>query len=702
MESPEMMVIRVLRAATDPDHKIVVEAEKQLSEWETQSGFFRTLAQVCVSATTTGKVTPLDVNVRWMAAVYLKNGINKYWRKGVRNELRATEKREIRHLLLMNFIDEPVPQVLLQIAVLMSRIARFDFPNDWPDLLPELLKRLQALETKNQELVSGGDTPQQLEQRVLLVLHQVVKALASCRLMSDRKLFEELCGNIYEYILKLWTTHTMLFFHQLKTDYHSALNTLQKSVLCTRILRKLTTFGFSKPLKSECCIMYVELIIERLKLYMSCRYELMQMHADEQLIGLVEKLILKQMKTLIEFRDTHTMAFRRFSVTVLQFCFDHVFHCSAYLIFSGSSLNFEQFAVHCINLMKGIMSPGRRRWERKSLSDRKDDDDYRSSLNNFFTNERISYMCEKTITHYLLLSTTELDHWQEDAEEYSQNVMAGDSWKYSLRPCVEKFFLTFVSSFQQPMIDEMCKYIKKAQETELTEHSELSDILLKDAIYNMVGLAAIYLFEMVDTDNWFRGQLLSELKIMNDKFRILRARIIWLVGRWVDVHFGRDVRPLAYEACLHLLRSGEDMTTRLSAATTLGILIEDFDFSGTVFLPYLEMIFSALFLLLRESKECETKMKILSVMSKLVEKMNDSAPPQVEHLLSYLPLLWKENEDNNLLRGAIICTLEQLLKVIRTIPEGIGTFLYNVILLSTNVNVSSNRADTSSYECCSL
>lgn len=696
-DSPELMVIRVLRAATDTNHKIVVEAEKQLTEWETQPGFFRTMAHICVGTSTMAKQTPPEVNVRWMAAVFLKNGINKYWRRGVRQELPTEEKQEIRHLLLMNFINEPIPQVLLQVAVLMSRIARFDFPNDWPNLLPELLKYLQTLDLKHQQLASSslstatnsGESSEALdqqEQRVLLVIHQVIKALASCRLITDRKLFEEMCGNIYEYILKLWETHTTVFFHQLKTEYRSAINSIQKSILCTRILRKLTTFGFSKPLKADCCLVFIELIIERLKSFVNCRYELLQMNADKPLLSLIEKLILKQMKTLIDFRETHTIAFNRFAMTTLQLCFDHVFHCSAYLIFTGNTLNFEQFAIHSINLMKGIMSPVRRKWDKRPLYD----DTYKTDLNKFFTNERISYMCEKIITQYLILTPSELDHWQEDAEEYAQNVSSGDSWKYSLRPCVEKFFLSFASSYPQPITDEMCKYINKAQQTILTEMSDLNDILLKDAIYNMAGLGGIYIFGSVDTDAWFRGQLLNELKISSDKFRILRTRIIWMVGTWVDVHFGRDERPLAYEACLHLLRSNEDMTTRLAATNTLCILLEDFDFSGIVFVPYMEMMFSALFQLLREAKECESKMNILSVMSKLVEKMSDSAPPQVEHLMTYLPLLWKENEENNMLRGAIICTVEKLVKVIRTIPENIGSFLYNVILLSTNMDVSKH------------
>lgn len=209
--SPELMVCQALRAATDPNHEVVRKAELQLAEWEAQPGFFTTLTRICLAAISgmdAALVQHVDVNVRWMAVVYLKNGINKFWRKGTRLELALEEKQQIRDLLLMHFANEPVPQISLQIAVLMARIARIDCPRDWPQLLPELLKRLQnfAGNASGCEVYDTGE-----QQRVLLTLHHVVKALASRRMMAEKKVFEELTSNIYEFIYQLWDTHCPLF-----------------------------------------------------------------------------------------------------------------------------------------------------------------------------------------------------------------------------------------------------------------------------------------------------------------------------------------------------------------------------------------------------------------------------------------------------------------------------------------------------------
>lgn len=50
-------------------------------------------------------------------------------------------------------------------------------------------------------------------------------------------------------------------------------------------------------------------------------------------------------------------------------------------------------------------------------------------------------------------------------------------------------------------------------------------------------------------------------------------------------------------------------------------------------------------------------MNILYIMSFIVEKMSDNIQSQADNLIQYLPLLWDESKDHNMLRCAIISTL---------------------------------------------
>lgn len=75
-----------------------------------------------------------------------------------------------------------------------------------------------------------------------------------------------------------------------------------------------------------------------------------------------------------------------------------------------------------------------------------------------------------------------------------------------------------------------------------------------------------FFFKQIDFDEWFTKQLLNEIRIEGNHFRILRRRAIWLIGQWTGVKFDRSLRPQVYAACLYLLSSTEDMSVRLAAS----------------------------------------------------------------------------------------------------------------------------------------
>jgi hypothetical protein len=63
-----------------------------------------------------------------------------------------------------------------------------------------------------------------------------------------------------------------------------------------------------------------------------------------------------------------------------------------------------------------------------------------------------------------------------------------------------------------------------------------------------------------------------------------------------------------------MLRDGEDLVVRLSAAKALKVVIDDFEFSTEELEPYLPLTFERLFILLKEVQECDTKVtKFLSL-----------------------------------------------------------------------------------------
>ncbi|CAH1959456.1 unnamed protein product [Acanthoscelides obtectus] len=85
-----------------------------------------------------------------------------------------------------------------------------------------------------------------------------------------------------------------------------------------------------------------------------------------------------------------------------------------------------------------------------------------------------------------------------------------------------------------------------------------------------------------------------------------------------------------------------------------------------------------------EVNECETKMQVLNVMTLLLERMGSIIQPHSEPLLQYLPFLWQESEEHNMLRCAIVSTMVQLVKVLGGVKPELNQFLLPVIQLGTD------------------
>lgn len=110
--------------------------------------------------------------------------------------------------------------------------------------------------------------------------------------------------------------------------------------------------------------------------------------------------------------------------------------------------------------------------------------------------------------------------------------------------------------------------------------------------------------------------------------------------------------------------------------------MDDFEFDSQGFLEYLEPSFASLFTLLREAKECHTKvcemlyiyfvfydifgsnvkfhlkMNVLYIMGMIIDKMSVLMTNEyATKLIQYLPMLWDQSRDHNLLRCAIISIL---------------------------------------------
>uniref|UniRef100_A0A8C8AIR5 Importin-11 n=1 Tax=Otus sunia TaxID=257818 RepID=A0A8C8AIR5_9STRI len=629
LNSASSIVLQVLTQATSQDTAVLKPAEEQLKQWETQPGFYSVLLNIFTNHT-------LDVNVRWLAVLYFKNGIDRYWRRVAPHALSEEEKATLRAGLIANF-NEPVNQIATQISVLIAKVARVDCPRQWPELIPTLVESVKVQDDLRQH-------------RALLTFYHVTKTLASKRLAADRKLFYDLASGIYSFACSLWNHHTDTFLQQVYTgDEAAATNSLERTLLSLKVLRKLTVHGFVEPHWSVEVMGFLHAVFERLKQFLECSRSI---RAENVCRDRLEKTIILFTKVLLDFLDQHPFSFTPLIQRSLEFAVSYVF------TEAGEGIVFERFIVQCMNLIKMIVKNYAYKPSKNIEDSSPETLEAHKIKTEFFTYPTLMEICRRLVTHYFLLTKEELTMWEEDPEGFTVEETGGDSWKYSLRPCTEVLFIDIFHEYNQTLTPVLLEMVHSLQAS--TNMEDTSAILIKDAVYNAVGLAAYELFDSVDFDQWFKNQLLAELQVSHNRYKPIRRRVIWLIGQWISVKFKSDLRPVLYEVIRNLLQDQD--------------------------LVYLESMFTLLFQLLQEVTQCDTKMHVLHVLSCVIERVSMQVRPYVGCLVQYLPLLWKQSEEHNMLRCAILTTLIHLVQGLGADSKSLYPFLLPVIQLSTDVS----------------
>lgn len=540
----------------------------------------------------------------------------------------------------------------MQFAVTISKIAQIDFPHDWPEFIRFLLARIIS--------------PDDLEQkRTLQLLKQVAKDLSSIH-----NLFEP---NIYDAGVNLWQEFTRMYFQNIQANAPLPVcqSNLEKALLVLSILHKLTPKGIE--LESPLPTAFLKTIFERIKDLLEFRLRIKAAPFDYlPLLDRHEKFVLKHMKILEAVQKSHHLAFNEFAPQTLEMSFNYAFHQGTRLIFEGDQLTMPKFVIICLNLIKGIF--------RKSnigccmmMRMQRDESSLEAVKKEFFTSDRLSFVMDKLLMHYFVLTPAEIAEWESDPENFVKvsdtplrdpwwDAEMADFWKYSMRSCVETFLVAFISDSTKIVKQQMIGFVQKAQAVHLTPTSELRDILIKDSIYNAVGLAVNFLDEDIDLAAWYNSQLVHELNMEASSFKPLRRRIIWMLGQFAYNLQSAGLLPVIFEACLKLLRPTEDLVVRLEASETIKKILNEFRSQVEEFIEFMEPTFTLLFQLLQESKECHTKLKILRVITTVISKMPTTSAFQAENLLTHLPALWQHGSQaqHNMLRVSIVTSLVSL------------------------------------------
>ncbi|KAG5584745.1 hypothetical protein H5410_045179 [Solanum commersonii] len=322
-------------------------AEAALAQSENRPGFCSCLMEVI-----TAKDLASQVDVRLMASVYFKNSINRYWRNrrdstGISNE----EKLHLRQKLLSHLREENY-QIALTLSVIISKIARIDYPKEWPELFSFLAQQLQSADILTSH-------------RIFMILYRTLKELSTKRLTSDQRTFAEICTQFFDYSWHLWQTDVQTILHGFSALaqtfgggaaelHHDDLYlTCERWFLCSKIIRQLIISGFLSDAKTLQEVRHVKEVapvllnaIQSLLPY----YSSIQDH-QPKFWDLLKRACTKLMKILVAIQQRHPYSFGDKCVLPLitEFCLSKILDPEPHI------MSFEQFMIQCMVMVKTIL-----------------------------------------------------------------------------------------------------------------------------------------------------------------------------------------------------------------------------------------------------------------------------------------------------------------------------------------------------------
>lgn len=133
-----------------------------------------------------------------------------------------------------------------------------------------------------------------------------------------------------------------------------------------------------------------------------------------------------------------------------------------------------------------------------------------------------------------------------------------------------------------------------------------------------------------------------------------------------------------YQTLLSLM-ADSDLLVRLTAVSNLKTCVDDWDFEPHVFTPYFSQTVGLFTRLVTDCEEVENKIKVLSCLAVIVERLEGGIRPFAIKIVEMLPGLWDMCGEEHLFRGAIICILKSLVVALGEESEGLHEIVCGVL-----------------------
>ncbi|KAL9093045.1 MAG: hypothetical protein Q9165_004183, partial [Trypethelium subeluteriae] len=661
----ESLLLHALKSAASNDVYQLQTGTKQLQQWETRQGYYPHLQSIFLD-----KHLPLEI--RYLAVIQLKNGIDKYWRKAATNAVNKEDREAVRVRLLPSGTREADRRLALQNALVIAKITKFEFPNDWPDEVATIIELLRSS--------TLPDCPSLQLPRTLLILLQIVKELTSGRTPRIRATVQSLTSEIFRVVAPIYIgkLHSWLSFLQHGGDDEGgALQDIEHSLLAFKVIRRLLIAGFEFPNREDDVQSFWTITRDHFGSLLQVAAQGASSLTQDVMVA-IQKHLMQLAKYHVEMAQVHPFAFvhMRESLSLVQAYWDLAAQygkgfASATYSMRDAGISVDEGAPESIQerlCLKGLLitraclklvfnpAPSIKYKQPQEKEERAQATEIvRRQL---LTSDFVKELMETIVTRFFVMRASDLREWVEDPEEWeSKQEGEGDSFEFSVRPCAEKLFLDLAINFKDLLVPPLLDAFHTVSSP---DHDNID---LKDSIYTAIGLAAPVSYHALDFDGFLASTLVPESQKHQPRYNILRRRIAILLAQWISVKVSQSSRPAVYSIFRHFLSKQDilnDAVVRITAARQFKAIVDEWEFDAAQFLPYSSDVLSSLMNLIESVELAETKLALLETVSVLVERMGSYISPYADEVVSLLPRLWEQSGEENIMKQAILTIFARL------------------------------------------
>lgn len=633
----------------------------------------------------------VDPAVRFLATLTLKNAVNRQWRpRRGGGGVGDGEKAALRPRLLSLALADASPPVALQLAVTVARVARFDHPREWPDLLPALAAA-----------AASSPTAGPARGRAYLLLHHTLKELASRRLGADVRAFEAAAASLADGVWAHWCEDTAALGASLAAN--GAAGALQELAerwrLETKALRRLAVHGVASDARTGAAAPLAGRLAPALLSALPS-------------LAPAPDAAARALKLLAALQAEHPWTFR--GCGALAAAVAAAAHAVAAPPGSPGAPH-PQVALRWMQLLRGSLAAPAYRAPPAAGVIAPDADTSRggapetaaraaaaAELAAALPADALAALAHALLTWHMPLCPTDVDAWRADPEgwHHSQAAVDGGAALDEARPAAEALLVALLASRREELAPALLPMLRSAAAAcpaaalAAAPHGAPPppEALRAEAALGALGACAYELHDYVDFGEWWHAVVKPLLagRGAGAGAPLLRRRAAALLGCWAskvpELALGE-----AYAALSSSLSDDPDAAARLAAAAALRVLLEDWSFSEAAFAPLAPAALGGLLRLAATSAELDSAALALAAVAAAADRLREAVAPLAPALLAAVPALWAGAEGHALLRLQLLQTLCRFVSALGAASPAAWPVL--VPLLAAAANPSGPEAD---------